>query len=271
LNYKLIVFDLDGTLLSADFILSEQTLAAIEELRALGLRVSVATGRSYKSAKPFLDRMGIVEPMVFSNGCVFDNPETGERELIAGVPLESALIALMLKDEYGLSIKCHMADGRILKSDDRPWKDEGVHFEVGEIRPNLKAELDEDPIKMVFVGDAQRLKDFKARMEEIMGTRAQARIFQSHASYLEMANYKVSKGDALLMLVEKLGILAKEVITVGDQENDYEMLKYFGWGVMAGPGHERLKEVAQDWIQSPEEGGIVELVDLVKKRLSPTT
>ena len=103
-NYQLIVFDLDGTLLTQDFELLPSTVDAIGELRRSGLRVSIATGRSYKSAKPFLDRLEIVEPMIFSNGSVFDNPETGKRELISGVPLETALIVLMLLPEFNISV-----------------------------------------------------------------------------------------------------------------------------------------------------------------------
>ena len=259
MSFELIVFDLDGTLVTHDFLLTEETLAAVAKIRSLGLRVSVATGRSYLSAKPFLDRLEIVEPMVFSNGSVFDNPETGERELIAGVPLESALIALMLADLFGLSVKAHFSDGRIVKTDTTPWPDEGTHFDPGNHNPRLKAELAEDPIKMVFFGPGPKLVAFKAKMESVLGAKARARLFQSHADYLEMVNQTVSKGAALLLLTAKMGIPKEAVITVGDQENDYEMLKYFGFGIQVGNGQPKLAEVAKLQIAKPDQGGIEEI------------
>jgi len=266
-NYQLITFDLDGTLLTQAFELLPETLAAFERIRALGLRTTVATGRSYKSARPFLDRLQIIEPMVFSNGAVFDNPETGRRELVAGVPLETALIVLMLLPEYRISVKLHMADGRILKSDDRPWPDEGIHFEVGDIRPQLLAELDEDPIKIVFFDDNDRMDPFSERLNSILGNNVQVRLFRSHQRYMEMTNRTVSKGQTLFKLVKKMGIGPETVITVGDQDNDFEMIRDFGLGVLAGPGSPKLLDVCDFQIPMPEAHGIESLYSWLKNTL----
>ena len=260
-NYQLIVFDLDGTLLTQDFELLTSTIEAIVELRRSGLRVSIATGRSYKSAKPFLDKLEIVEPMIFSNGSVFDNPETGERELISGVPLETALIVLMLLPEFNISVKLHMADGSIYKSDETPWPDEGVHFEIGDIKPRLKEELDEDPIKIVFYDEAGKMDAFSQRLNEILDSKSQVRLFRSHVRYMEMTNKNVSKGHTLKKLVDQLGIQPTEVITVGDQDNDSEMIRDFGLGVVAGPGTPSLLKVCDHQIHMPEERGIENLVE----------
>lgn len=263
-NYQLITFDLDGTLLTHAFELLPTTLDAVSRIKDLGLRPTVATGRSYKSAKPFLDQLQITEPMVFSNGAVFDNPETGERELISGVPLETALIVLMLLPEYEISVKLHMPDGRIFKSDDRPWPDEGKHFEVGDIRPNLIAELDEDPIKIVFYDASNSMDAFSERLNGVLERKTQVRLFRSHKRYLEMTNKTVSKGQTLRHLVEKMGIRPEAVITVGDQDNDFEMIRDFGLGVVAGPGSPKLLEVCDHQIPTPEEQGIESLYNWLK-------
>jgi len=258
-NYQLIVFDLDGTLLTHEFELLPSTVDAVRDIRNSGLRVSVATGRSYKSAKPFLDRLEITEPMVFSNGSVYDNPDTGERELISGVPLETALIVLMLLPEFNISVKLHMPDGNIYKSDATPWPDEGIHFEVGDIKPKLKEELDEDPIKIVFYDVQGKMDAFTQKLDGILNRKSQVRLFRSHVRYMEMTNKEVSKGQTLKQLVAKLGIPATEVITVGDQENDLEMIRDFGLGIVAGPGTPRLLEICDHQIPMPEENGIENL------------
>lgn len=260
-KYKLIVFDLDGTLLTQEFEILPSSIKALDDIRNLGLRVSIATGRSYKSAKPFLDKMRIVEPMVFGNGSVYDNPETGEREVISSIPLETALIVLMLLPEFNISLKVHLSDGRIFKSDATPWPDEGKHFEVGEIKPNLRADLTEDPIKMVFFDSGTKMDAFEHKLNGVFHAKSPVRLFRSHSRYVEMTNKNVSKGSTVKKLVGQLGIKPEEVIAVGDQDNDYEMLRDFGIGIVAGDGTPKLLEVCRYQIPLPEHNGIEQLRD----------
>ncbi len=269
-QYKIFVFDLDGTLLTQDFRILPETVAAVNDIRDMGYRVTVATGRSYKSAKPFLDELEILEPMVFSNGAVFDNPDSGEREVLSGIPLETALIVLMLLPEFDISAKFHLAGGQLFKTNDTPWPDEGTHFEVGTIAPNLKAELTEDPIKIVFHASKPEIESFSQGLNDVLGSKSQVRLFRSHERYVEMTNKNVSKGYAASLLIEKLGFEAKEVIAVGDQDNDLEMIRDFGLGVVVGPGTSNLADVMDHQVPYPEEQGIEQLRDWVKAGCTPT-
>ena len=264
-KYKLIVFDLDGTLLSDDFILSDITIQSVEELKKMGLRVTVATGRGFFSAKPFLEKLNITEPMVFSNGAVYDDPDTGFREIISGIALETALILLMLISDFEVSLKIHLADGTIYKTDETPWPNEGAHFPTGETEPDLKSKLTQDPIKIVIHGKHDQMDQFVQKATEILGKNNNARFFKSNPDYYEVSNKNVSKGGALLKLVQKIGILPENVITVGDQENDFEMLRDFGLGIMVGENSEKIKDVTKFKVPSPEKNGIRELVKIVKE------
>jgi Cof subfamily protein (haloacid dehalogenase superfamily) len=260
-EYKFVVFDLDGTLLTHDFQLLPSTSQAISEIRAAGFRVSVATGRSYKSAEPFCQQLNIDEPMVFSNGAVVDNPDTGQRDVISGIPLKTVKTVLDLLPEFKLSLKVHLPSGDLYKTDNTPWPDEGVHFEVGEIRPNIARELTETPVKMVFYDPEDRVKLFEEKLDKKLGQDSHVRTFRSHTRYVEMTNIKTSKGDAVKMLMDKLGVNAQEVVAVGDQDNDFEMLRIFGFGVMAGPGTAKLRDVCDLQIPRPEDRGIEQLRD----------
>lgn len=261
-QFKIVVFDLDGTLITRDYLLLPENLNAVNRIRKLGLRVTIATGRSFFSAEPFLKQLQIQEPMVFSNGSVYDNPDTGDREIITGIPLESALIILMLMDQFKeLSLKVHTANGTVLKSNNIPWPDEGVHFAVGTIIDNLKAYLDEDPIKMVIYGAPEVKKEFQQKLLEILGLKSQINLTHSHPLYLEIINKNVSKGITVCRLLPKLGILPEQAIGVGDQENDYEMLKMLGLGIQVGESSDKLKTVTQHQIPDPEAFGIKVLYD----------
>lgn len=259
MNKKLIVFDLDGTLLTPQFELLDGTIQAVQDLKAQGYRVTVATGRSYASAKPFLDKLDLIEPMIFSNGSVWDNPETQEREVVHGISLETALIVAILGKEFDLSLKVHFADGRILKSNSTPWPDEGKHFLVGEVVDNLPALIDEDPIKIVFHAESEKLEQFETRLNTVLGRKKNVRLFRSHAYYIEMTNEVISKGATLKQLLDVLEINPEEVIAVGDQENDLEMIRDCGIGVLAGEGTIKLLNVCNHQIPSPQDQGIEKL------------
>ena len=265
-NYRLVVFDLDGTLLTAQYELTRATVEAVNRIRSLGMRVTVATGRSYKSARPFLERLHITEPVVFSNGSVYDNPESGQREILCGIPLETALIVLMLADRYSISLKIHTAAGTIYKSNNTPWPDEGLHFEVGTVVENVKAILTEDPIKIVLYAEREEHARFQADLNAILGETSPLSIFNTHPLYVEMINRQVSKGKTVVRLVKQLGLHPGEVVAVGDQENDYEMLRDLGIGVMVGSAAPILREVCDHTIPEPENNGISELADWLQRR-----
>ncbi len=264
-NCKLVVFDLDGTLLTANYELTRNTIRAVDRIRDLGMRITVATGRSHKSAKPFVNRLGIVEPMVFSNGSVYDNPATGEREVVCGIPLETALIILMLRDRYDISLKIHTSGDAVYKSDNTPWPGEGIHFETGTVVENLKAELTEDPIKIVFYADKEQHRKFQTDLMRILGENSPIALFNTHPLRVEAVNRNVSKGKTVLRLAEQLGIYPKEVIAVGDQENDYEMLRDSGIGIMVGSAAPLLKKVCSRTIPEPENDGISQLSDWLQE------
>lgn len=255
-KHKIIFFDLDGTLLTPGYELLPETISAIEDIKALGYRISVATGRSYKSAEPFVTKLEITEPMVFSNGCLYGCPMLDDLAFVDGIPLESALVALMILPEFDLSLKAHLADGTIYKTHDIPWPGEGVHFEQGEIVDNLKAVLDEDPIKMVVFGETDELEKFKKRLSVVLGRNSKINVFNSNPQWLEISSRTVSKGQTIRKLLDVMDIKPSEVIAVGDQDNDFDMLKSVGMGVQVGSVAPKLENVSAFKIPEPENGGI---------------
>ncbi|MDX2469111.1 MAG: HAD-IIB family hydrolase [SAR324 cluster bacterium] len=262
-KFKLICFDLDGTLLDANFQLPKAHIETIETLKKRGYRISIATGRSYSSAKPYIDALNITEPMVFSNGSVYENPETGTREVLMGIPVETAKQVCALEEKEAFSLKVHLADGQILKSKDQAWPDEGVHFVVGDITENIKDILNIDPIKIVLHGTDEEMESFSKTLKAALGENSPVRLFRTHRHYVEITNAQVSKGQAVTRLINQLGIDKSEVVGVGDQENDIELVRDFGMGIQVGDNCDALKAVATQFLKPPEENGLTGLLDLL--------
>lgn len=265
--HRLVCFDLDGTLLRGDFTLPDSHKEEVFKLREAGFRVTLATGRTYESAKPYMEALEIVEPVIFANGALLDNPLTEERELYRGVPLESAIMLLLLQQGFDLSMKVHLMGGKLYKTKDMPWPSEESHFPVGEIRSDLAAILDEEPVRMVAHGTPAEMERFAARIESVMGPRSPIRLFKSHEYYLEVTDKSVSKGGALALTAERLGFEPEEVIALGDQENDLEMLEGSGLGIQVGSHCLKLSQVADLHLPGPEEEGIKGLTELLLEQL----
>ena len=168
-KYKLIFFDLDGTLLTSNYELLPSTLKAIEDIRGSGLKVSVATGRSYKSAKPFLDKLNITEPVVLYNGSALRYPQAPKTKVISGIPRQNAMTIFQLLSDFKVSAKAHLGDGTLYKLDDTPWPDEGEYFEVGIIDPSIKETLKEDPVKIVVYGLFEKAETFESELKQALG------------------------------------------------------------------------------------------------------
>lgn len=262
-KFKLICFDLDGTLLNAEFQLPKAHIETIETLKKRGYRITLATGRSYSSAKPYIDALNITEPMVFSNGSVYENPDSGKREVLMGIPLATAKQVCTLEEKEPFSLKVHLADGQILKSKDQAWPDEGVHFVVGDITENIKDVLKVDPIKIVLHGTNQEMESFSKLLKAELGENSPVRLFRTHRDYVEITNALVSKGQAITRLIGKLGISPSEVVGVGDQENDIELVRDFGMGIQVGDNCDALKAVATHFLAPPEENGLTGLLSLL--------
>lgn len=268
MKYQMIVFDLDGTVVTSELKILQGTLFAIQNLRERGFRVSIATGRSYKSALPYLETLEIQEPVVLSNGAVFQNPKTNRLEVIYSIPLETALIILFLAKKLSCSLKVFLEDGTIYKSNSLPWPHETSEFEIGNICDNIPSVLEEDPIKIVFYEHQNsNIEMLKTQFEKIVGVDHPIRFFRSAKDTIEILNKQASKGLALKKMLSMLKIKMNNIIAVGDQENDYEMIRDSGIGVVAGKGNMNLLEVAQLQIPSPEQQGVEYLSNWIQKQI----
>lgn len=265
IQYKMVVFDLDGTIVTEGFEILPNTKKVIESIRAdLGLRVSVATGRMYGSALPYTSQLLLKEPVIYTNGAIYDCILTKQRKIYAAIPHEIALFVVQLLSKIKLSAKFHFENESILKSDDSPWPNEGKHFTTGVVAKNLRKELLQAPLKIVFYGEEKAILEYEAELKLKFGKDMPVRIFKSHEHYMEMTHLNVSKANAIRKAFEPLDISIEECITVGDQDNDFEMIRDAGYGIVAGKGNSSLNAVSKFKIPSPEDRGIEALLEHLK-------
>lgn len=230
MNFKLCAFDLDGTLLDPEGALAPEARACLAKLR-LRMRVTLATGRSLASAWPYIQDLGIREPVVLYHGAVVFCPQTQKILYEARLSPVAARAALQLAKEFPVDVQLYRAvrDPRIYVGSCSATV---LGFAQKEklpvaVRSDLGALAAEGPLKLLFISSDERvLAELRAALEGVEAT-----VVRSAPDYLEVLPPGVSKGAGLAWICTKLGIPLAEVVAVGDQESDLSMFALVGLGV----------------------------------------
>lgn len=259
MKWKIIFFDLDGTLVDCNFFLSESIKLGVQEIRKLGLRVAIATGRSQKSAKFFLEQLQITEKCVFHNGAVISN-DVSSYDVLGKIEKSVIDELLVFSKTHPLSFKLHFPNNTIIKSNNKEWPGENIHFEVGAIINDLSNIDLSNVIKVVFYEPEEKLK----KLQDQLGMNLSIKFLQTHLNHIEIINSQVSKSSAIFALLKSENFGIDKIIAVGDQENDYGMIKDAGLGIFVG--NDKKIEAVSDLKMAPLfAGGMEQLISLLKQ------
>lgn len=245
--YKLILLDLDGTLLHTDKTISDYTVSVLEQCKRKGFIVGVSTARGESNAVQYIKR--ISPDLIISSGgalvryrdevlysCTFDEDET--REIIdAGFELTDNKCEITV-DTLEAHYWNYKEDPHIMSSD---W---------GEVEYTDYSDFNQSSLKISI-----ELQD-----ENIAGKIAD-RFDCDYARFSDGNWYKFSKRNAtkeraIEEIIYKLGISEKEIIAFGDDYVDIEMLSISGLGVAMGNAIKEVKEIADDVTKSNDEDGV---------------
>ena len=252
--------DLDRTLIGEDAELTPRTRRAIAAAQAAGIRVLVATGRMFRSVRPYVERAGLPDPVVCYQGAVVAEPTSGAFLLHEPIPLDLARAAIAALEQAGYPPNCYV-DDELAVARHTPYSEAYAafqHLPVSEVG-NLLDWLDRDPTKLVAVGDPAEL----AALRDRLAPQFDGRLYMTTSLpwLLELGHPGVSKATGLAFLADRLGLDPTRIVTFGDGENDVEMIEWAGFGVSVEGGHARLREAA-DWIcPGPEEDGVAGVIE----------
>lgn len=259
IGIKLIAIDVDLTLIGGDLKIAERTKAAIRAAVEAGCAVTLASGRMFRATLPFAEELGLDAPLVAYNGALIKTVKT--REIISHrpVPLEHAREVIAYARREGLHLNVYMDDTLYVECYDDEALAYMTHCKVEAVAVgDLGAFVDHPPTKLLVVASEEdvdrRLPEFKAHF----GDRLQ--VVRSLPRYVEFTAAGVSKGSALALLTQRLGISREEVMALGDSENDISMLEFAGIGVAVRNAAEDVKNAA-DYVTDGESGnGVAEAI-----------
>ena len=272
MSVRLIALDIDGTLLDSRWQLPEANRAAIRAATERGIEVALVTGRRYDFALPIARQVGTPLTMIVSSGAVIRtyDGETHVRHLLLKETARRVLeLTRPWRDSAGVVFDRRRENQIVLEtmnSDDpirTAYYTRNREF-LGLANP-LESCLTEDPIQVMLSGGIRRMREAETTLRgaEFRAAFALAvTVYLSRDfSMIDVINPVCSKGASLAEWAALRGVTREEVLAIGDNHNDLEMLTFAGIPVVMGNGVAELKGFGWHQTTSNDEGGVAAAIE----------
>ncbi|MEW6080567.1 MAG: Cof-type HAD-IIB family hydrolase [Bacillota bacterium] len=258
---RLVVVDLDGTLLDRSKVLRDDVKATVARLRRAGVRFSIATGRTFPSAARYARELGLFEPIVAGSGAVIKSALTGEELGCLVLPRDVA--TRVLEETRGLGVPTYVFTGERILADRpssfSPLYARSLGHPIELSRDILREDL-EEPVMIVLRTTLARTKEIREEMARRFGNTVC--VTSSAPFFVDFLHPMASKAAGVEAVARHLGIPRESVMAVGDGLNDMGMLKYAGIGVLVSNAPEDLWPGADYVTREPFTDGVLEAIRL---------
>jgi Cof subfamily protein (haloacid dehalogenase superfamily) len=272
MGVRLIALDIDGTLLDSQWQLPEANRAAIAEATQRGIEVALVTGRRYDFAMPVARRLDSPLTMIVNNGALIRSKD-GQTHLRHLLPVETAKRVLELtlpwRDGAAVIFDRPLAKQimlELLDPDDSlryAYYSRNKEF-IGLASP-LESCLTEEPIQVMLSGPIAAMREAETALRSagfaadfaLAVTTYESKDF----SMIDVMHPIVSKGYSLAEWAALRGYAREEVMAIGDNHNDLEMLSYAGIPVVMGNSVPELKAYGWHETRSNDEGGVAAAIE----------
>ncbi len=272
MGYKLIAFDLDGTLhdRASGTPVTNRTKEAVKRVRQMGAEVTIATGRMFNSTLPFCSQLGLTVPIICYQGALIGDPVTREVLWERPIPLPLAHRVIRLIEETGLSPYVFVRDHFYVKARTPRVESYEATLQI-EADPvgDLTEHVREAPTKVVVAGEDHQIDVVVTRVRSRLGSCLS--IIQTYSHLCEIGHPEGSKALALKHLAGQLKVLREETVAVGDSPNDVDMIQWAGLGVAMGNAPPEVQSAA-DLVVRPASGdGVAQLLEelMARGQISP--
>lgn len=259
-NYRLVAMDLDDTLLTDDLTVSGPTREAMKRAISQGVKLTIATGRMFASAKQTAEQVGLNVPIITYQGSLIRNLLDEQVLYERAVPADAARKLYEFTRERGLHLQTFIGD-RLYSFD------EGekliAYAAQSRIPYAVVAGFGDLPegshTKMIIIDEPAKLDELMPELRPLLGDGVH--MTKSKAHFLEFLHPEGTKGHALRFLAAHFGIPMEETIAIGDAWNDREMIEAAGLGVAMANGVPALKEIADYVTLGNNEDGVAHVLE----------
>jgi Cof subfamily protein (haloacid dehalogenase superfamily) len=278
---RLLALDLDGTLLDRRGQVTPRNVEALRQARAAGVEVAIATGRRFRDARPTALEIGIDAPIICHNGALIKHAVSLETIAVTHLPLATAREVLAVGDdqevEAMVSTDPH-GKGLLVYDRIRPdnhalerylkWSrtihGDGADDAVRRV-DSLEEYLSDDPVHISFSGTCNRMEVMQAALEsQLNGLVKVFATIYPHLDFtlLDVLHPSASKGTGLAATASALGLDQSEVMAMGDNFNDVDMLNFAAISVVMNNAAPELKDNPRYLVtESNEDSGVAVAIE----------
>jgi len=259
---KLIALDVDGTIMDRNFNISEQVKSAVKKVADKGIYVLIATGRMYSATVPIARFLELKTPLIVYQGSLIQEFYESDKILMHHT-VPSDISVRVVKDlrSYGVQINAYI-DDNLYAEKTSPILEEYVskrdipYFKTDD----FESIRNFTPTKLLGLDyDTDLIDKIKNELKEkYTGI---INITKSTPNFCEFVNINCSKASSILFLAEKLGIEKSQIMSIGDQDNDKEMLEISGIGVAMGNGDPELHKIADYVTDTVDNNGAAKAIE----------
>ncbi len=251
---RLVVLDIDGTIAGVSNDVNPVVREVVQAVRAKGIQVAIATGRMFHSALRFHQTLQLDLPLMAYQGGMIRDPGSDTLHRHWTLDSSKALHLLNYFEEvdfkHHLSVHAYVNDQLYVRTitpeTEQYCERTGVRaMPVGDLRPLVESQ---EPTKLLALSETADHIDVMYTHLRTQYTPAELYLTKSIATFFEATNPRVNKGTAVRYVAEELlGFSADQVLTIGDNFNDLEMLEYAGIGIAMGSAPLPVQAVS-DWV-----------------------
>lgn len=269
MKYKLVALDIDGTILDNRGQLAPRTHQVILQVQKRGIRVVLATGRRLAATLPLAEKLGITTPLIVHNGAVVIERTSNKILFQMGLELAFAAAIHGELEKRGLNYVVYTGEsaGEEVVAPIGTWQgpEDLLGRYLGETATFLpKVSLVTPPIRFSLVDRPYKVDPFYQFLQQHYGNEINIMLFGAERANwrgIEIMNGGCSKGTGVAQVAAGLGIEAAEIVAIGDNVNDLEMISLAGLGVAMENGSSLLKAKADVVAPSNEAHGVAEILE----------
>lgn len=249
---KIIFIDIDGTLLNSNHLISAGTITAIKRVTELfDIPIVLTSARPPQAIEPIYKQLNLSAPIVCFNGAlIIEKREGHQYKTLYSSTINASIINDLCEivDQKQLSLNFYYYNEWYCSSKDHWVLQEesicGTKANIQNVNTQLKqwTEQNSGPHKILLMGNPDQLDTIIPNIKYWF--EKQLNINKSKSTYLELIDRSASKLLALRLMMDQLNISRNEVMAIGDNYNDIEMLEFAGLGIAMGNSPDEVKSKA---------------------------
>ena len=259
MSIQLVAIDIDGTLLNSKREITPEVFSAIQDAKAAGVKIIIATGRPIAGVQKLLKELNLNQPdnyVITFNGGLVQETSTGQELIKEILAYDDYLDIELLSRKLGVHMHAITKDGIYTANRNigkyTIYESSLVNMPVFYRTPEEM--LNKEIVKCMFIDEPEILGTAIAKLPPELSKKYT--LVKSAPFYLEIMKKTVSKGTAVLHLASKLGFSKDQIMAIGDEENDRAMLEAVDHPVAMANGNPSIKKIARYITKSNDESGV---------------